>query len=138
MAEQHRDDWHAQERAELHDPSNPPNALLREESRNRALMSYVVPIVILFVIVGLGLIYWATRGPVIDDERRDERTIGTTGERAPDATEPVPQFDDTADELEFRGANPPDGDAPQVDTPIGNRRPDNRSVPDSTEAPGPQ
>ena len=101
-----QNDWDAQERHELHDPSNPPNALLRDESRSRALMSYVLPIVILFVILGLGLIYWSTR-PAIGPTP-DESTIGTTGERTPGGSDPEPDFGDTRDELEFRGADRPD------------------------------
>jgi hypothetical protein len=129
-----QNDWRAQSRDELHDPSNPPNALLRKETRSRALMSYVLPIVILFVIVGLGLIYWATRGPVADDER-DESPIGTSGEPAPGAADPQPRFDDTTDELEFRGASPPDGDAPQVDRPARNPVPPAAGT-DPADAPG--
>lgn len=114
MAEQ-QNDWRAQERDELHDPSNPPNALLREESRNRALMSYLVPVVILFVIIGLGLIYWSTRQP--GDDFRDSDTVGTTGEKTPGGSDPLPEFGETRDELEFRGSDAPDRDGSEVDRP---------------------
>jgi hypothetical protein len=112
MAEQ-QNDWQAQDRHELHDPSNPPNVLLREESRNRALMSYLLPIIILFVIIGLGLIYWSTRSGVNDT--RDDSTIGTTGERTPGGSDPRPGFSNTQDELDFRGAPPSDREEPPTE-----------------------
>jgi hypothetical protein len=86
--------------------------MLREETRNRALMSYVLPIVILFVIVGLGLIYWSTRPA--GEPASDESPIGTTGERTPGGSDPEPDFGDTRDELEFRGADQPDEDGADV------------------------
>lgn len=101
-------DWPASdEREEIHDPANPPNALLSPESRSKALMSYVAPIVVLFVVVGIALIYWANRGPSTDTtDEGTENAIGTAGSDSPGGFNPGPEFDDTGDELRFRGGGP--------------------------------
>lgn len=100
-------DWRTrEERDELTDPHNPPNPLLKPETRNRALMSYVAPIVVLFVVVGVALIYWANRGPVgTTDDLREENAIGTVGREAPGGNDPAPDFGDTDDEVRFRSGS---------------------------------
>jgi hypothetical protein len=105
MPEDPRDWRTSQPRDELDDPSNPPNALLTPETRNRALMSYLAPVVVLLVIVGVALIYWANRGP---DAATDgtANAVGTVGRDAPGGFDPAPELDETADEVRFRGGGP--------------------------------
>jgi len=99
---------------ETEHPRNPPEAVLTRRVRRSALGSYLGTLVVLFVIIGLALLYWSSRGP---GQSRDDNTlrpeIGTTGEQrqngAPsrDLTQgggdPAPRPGSTQEELEFPG-----------------------------------
>jgi hypothetical protein len=100
------------------DPKNPPNSVLQPAARTAALTSYLGGIVVLFVIIGLALVYWTASGRRIaqdpgqrvDNEARDNAEVGTAGERDPNPSSPGgfsadPRAGDTSDELEFRGAD---------------------------------
>jgi len=57
-----RNDWARPERYEdTVDPHNPPNSVLQPNVGSTALWAYLGPIVALFIIIGIALIYWATR-----------------------------------------------------------------------------
>lgn len=116
MADGHNE-GHTPERYEdTTDPRNPPNSVVNREVRGTALRSYLLPLIALFLVAGLGLIYWANRSPVMND---DPSEVGTTGDRqdvvgergnrtdTPGGFDPQPQPDSTADELERRGVNEP-------------------------------
>ena len=101
--------------AETEHPRNPPQAVLNPGARGTALKSYLGPIVVLFVIIGLALIYWARRDPGRDfDDNSLNPTTGTTGERLKDGDpsrdlnqgggDPASQPDSTKDELKDRGS----------------------------------
>jgi hypothetical protein len=98
----------SQARQELRDPHNPPNSMLRRETRRAALMSYLGPVVVFFVVVGIALIYWANRQPPTVDPTI-EGSVATTGS-SDGGRDPEPRFDDTRDELDNRG-----GDAARAD-----------------------
>ena len=102
--------WRAPHRPdELDDPSNPPNVLLPPETRSRAVMGYVAPVVVLFVVVGIALIYWANRSPMAPAGPPERDAIGTGGIVSPDSPggfDPAPDFERTGDELEYRGVEP--------------------------------
>src|SRR5688572_32475173 len=68
---------------EITDPDNPPQALLRPEARRAALWSYLGPVIALFVIVAVALVYWGNRGSAAPDERTDDAAIGTVGRESP-------------------------------------------------------
>lgn len=115
MPDEPRDWRDPEERHETTDPHNPPNALLRPETRSRALMSYLAPVVVLFVVVGIALIYWANRGPVsVADEDREENAVGTVGRDAPGGTDPAPEFGGTRDEIRYRSGDNAAGDRPDA------------------------
>jgi hypothetical protein len=99
MADQHNDWRTADQSHELNDPKNPPQSVLRPEARRAALLSYLGPVVALFAIVGIALIYWSNRGPVRPDERRERDAVGTVG------ADPSPRFRTTEDELQYRGTS---------------------------------
>jgi hypothetical protein len=115
MAEPYNDGRHTPERYEdTMNPKNPPNSVANREVRRTALRSYLGPVIALFVVVGIALIYWANRGPVVADPA--DREVGTTGERqdvvgergnadTPGGFNPDPRHDDTADELQYRGVD---------------------------------
>ena len=98
------------------DPRNPPNSVANREVRRTALRVYLWPLVALFIVVGLALIYWANRGPVFNDPQEG---VGTTGDRqdvvgergndddTPGGINPDPRPDSTVDELKFRGVDAP-------------------------------
>jgi hypothetical protein len=96
-------------------PRNPPNAVTNRDARRQALWSYLGPIIILFVIIGIAMIYWARREPGrTNDDRTLNPAIGTTGERLGDENQsgypqdggdPNRRPANTADELKYRGAN---------------------------------
>jgi hypothetical protein len=93
--------WKTPASEDPENPKNPPNSLLRLETRRRALLSYVLPVVVLFVIVGIALVYWMVR-PATPGGDREEYAVGTVG-RGPGGFDPAPEPGDTKDEVEFRG-----------------------------------
>ena len=107
---------------ETRQPQNPPNSMLSRKTRRAVLGSYLGPVVALFVIVGLGLIYWSYRGPSTPDRDATQTGVGTTGENGPGAFDPTPRADSTRDELEQRGGidDPKQGPTPALrdDTPL--------------------
>jgi hypothetical protein len=88
---------------EITDPGNPPQVLLKPGARRAALWSYLGPVIALFVIVAVALVYWGSRGPAAPDERTDDAAIGTVGRNSPGGGDPQPAFKSTADELKHRG-----------------------------------
>ena len=110
MAERHEGE--TPERYEdTRDPRNPPNSVANPGVRRTALRAYLWPLIALFVVAGIALIYWANRGPVYNDPRDGVGTTGVdaVGERGNDPNTPGgfsadPRQKSTEDELEFRGA----------------------------------
>ena len=88
---------------DLTEPGNPPNVLLRSETRRTALFSYLGPVIALFAIVGVALIYWVNRGPVPARDKPDHDVIGTSGRTTPGGGDPQPAFGRTRDEIANRG-----------------------------------
>lgn len=93
--------------------TNPPNAVVNRSARRTALFTYLGLVVAFFVVVGAALLFWAGTGagPIDDPGREDADAIGTSGGRlqrdTPGGFDPAPDHDDTAAELEFRGAGEP-------------------------------
>jgi hypothetical protein len=116
-----QNDRHTPERyEETTDPRNPPNSVVNDGVRSAALRSYLGPIVVLFVVVGIALLYWANRSPVIPDVD-DRQQIGTSGadsdshdvigergnrDDTPGGFDPDPRPGSTAEEIESRSGNP--------------------------------
>lgn len=101
--EQRREEWDAtRQYDETQHPDNPPNSMLSRPARRRALVSYLGPVIVLFLIVGFGLMYWSAR-----DANRVERPkaegVGTSGGSTPGGFDPQPRPDSTRDEIERRG-----------------------------------
>jgi hypothetical protein len=97
---------------ETNHPRNPPNSVVNRDVRSAALRAYIGPLIALFVVVGLALIYWANRGPVYTDPHDGVGTTGhdVVGERGndndtPGGSDPAPRPDSTRDELQFRGGD---------------------------------
>src|SRR5688572_5222804 len=103
MAKEHTD-----RSDEITDPHNPPEVLLKPEARRAAVWSYLGPVVALFVIAGVAMLYWISRGPAPNDARTDDAAIGTVGRDSPGGGDPQGPFNSTEDELKYRGA--PGGD----------------------------
>jgi hypothetical protein len=89
------------------DPRHPPQSVLRPEVRRSAVVTYVGGITVLFALIGLGMLYWATR----DKDRTDPTTpqaVATVGSAAgghrdsPGGFDPQPRPDNTRDEIEQR------------------------------------
>jgi len=115
-------DRHTPERyEETTDPKNPPNSVINPFVRRTALRSYLGPLVVFFLIAGMGLIYWANRPPLVSGDQ-DGQQIGTSGESndridavgergnrddTPGGVDPGPRPDSTAEELRNRGVNQP-------------------------------
>ena len=91
---------------DLNKRADPPYAVIRPEARRVALVSYLGPVIVLFAIVGIALIYWVNRGPVESSDRTDRDTIGTFGRDAGGGTA-EPDFGSTRDEIRFRGGSDP-------------------------------
>lgn len=93
---------------ETTDPKNPPNSVINPQVRSAALGSYLGPLVVFFVVIGLALVYWANRGPLVPDP--DRALVGTTGnptDDRPGGFNPEPRPDSTAEELKYRGVDQP-------------------------------
>ena len=98
-------DLNIRDSSEQNDPHNPPQSVLRPEARRAALMSYLGPVIVLFAVVGVALIYWVNRGPLTLDERGEPDAIGTAGTATPGGSNPDPDFGSTREELEYRGTD---------------------------------
>lgn len=103
-------------REETEDPRNPPQAILNKDVRRGALASYLGPLVVLVVVLGLVLLYWVRREPGRDDDPNTlNPTIGTTGEKVNERQvdrqeqlqqgggDPASRPDSTKDDIESRG-----------------------------------
>jgi len=103
---------------ETRHPDNPPNSVLKRSARRGALWSYLGPIVVLFIIVGLGLGYWTLRGrgPAAPTRPDRDQAVGTAGETTPGGDTPQVHPNSTADELQFRGGvnQPAQGPMPNL------------------------
>ena len=104
MAEPYRD-------PELHAPENPPQSVVNPDIRRKALWTYLGPIALFFVVIGVALVYWANRPPQhdVDAERDLPRAEGTAGETpareaTPGGGEPQPTPGSTRDEIESRAS----------------------------------
>jgi hypothetical protein len=118
MAEPLNDRQTPERYEETTDPKNPPNSVINPEVRRTAFRSYLGPLVVFFIVAGIGLLYWANRPPLIsgaNDGRQEIGTAGTTNDRAdvvgergnsddtPAGRDPASRPDSTADELRDRG-----------------------------------
>lgn len=98
-----RSDWSRTERDETVDPRNPPNSVVNSAVRTTALWAYLGPIVGLFVIVAIVLLYWMARDSRPDDETLGSEPVGTAGTVTPGGREPAPHPKNTQEELKRRG-----------------------------------
>lgn len=102
MAEPHSDEV-ARRDAETTHPRNPPNSVLNKQARRAAVMSYFVPIVVLFIVIGGAMVYWSTRSP--EPPKQGQRTeVGTIG-RTEGGFDPKPAPSSTSDEIRFRSSD---------------------------------
>lgn len=98
-----RSDEVARRDAETTHPRNPPNSVLNKDARRAAVMSYFVPVVVLFLVIAGALVYWSTRSP--EPPKEGQRTeIGTIG-RTDGGFDPKPAPNSTNDEIRFRGSD---------------------------------
>ena len=102
MAEQ-RNDEVVPRYDETTQPKNPPNSVLTKSARRAAVWSYFVPVVVLFAVIGVALVYWSNRPPR-SATRSEPTEIGTTG-RTDGGFNPAPQPADTRDEVKFRAGD---------------------------------
>jgi hypothetical protein len=89
----------------VNNPKYPPQSLMRREVRRFAVMSYLGPVVVLFVVIGIALIYWGNRTPVPSHETPQLDATGTTGFQPQGGGGARPKSDSTADELKFKGSS---------------------------------
>lgn len=87
------------QRDETVSSQNPPNAVLQPEVRTATFWLYLGPLIAIFVIVGIALLYWTTR----DGQPNEpvEPATGTSGE-SPGGFNPDPRPDSPQEEREFR------------------------------------
>ena len=127
MAEPYDDRQTPERYEETTDPKNPPNSVLNASVRRTALRSYLGPLLVFFLVVGIGLIYWANRPPLVTGDQ-DSQLVGTSGtperddvvgergnrDDTPGGVNPEPRPDSTADELRNRGADQSSNPLPGV------------------------
>ena len=101
MAE-HRTDETPRRYEETNEPQNPPNSVLSKGARRAAVWSYFVPVVALFVVAGIALLYWANQPGRSQANEQQRSEIGTAG-REDGGFDPAPKPDDVRDEIQFRG-----------------------------------
>jgi hypothetical protein len=126
MAEPFNDRQTPERYEETTDPKNPPNSVVNPAVRSTALRSYLGPLVVFFLVAGIGLIYWANRPPLVTGDQ-DGQQIGTSGnaderqdiigergnsDDTPGGSNPAPRPGSTADELRHRGVDQPSASLP--------------------------
>jgi hypothetical protein len=93
---------------ETNDPNLPPNVMISKTTRNNAFWSYMGPVIALFVVFAIAMLYWMNHN---DPTRAgsEGQAIGTSGDSSGDRREggfdPAPKPDNTNDELRHRGAD---------------------------------
>jgi len=103
MAEQRSDNTPLRDN-DTTNPKNPPQAVLSKSARRAAVWSYFVPVVALFAVIGVALLYWSTRTPYSEADGTDRPEIGTVG-REDGGFNPQPRPDNARDEIKFRGGD---------------------------------
>ncbi len=91
MAELRHEDGTPRRYEETEDPRNPPRAVNNPDTRRAAVWSYFAPVVVLFVVIGLGLVYWSNRPgrqPKVAEPRPEVGTVGSTQGGFDPATKP--------------------------------------------------
>jgi hypothetical protein len=88
-------------------PQNPPNSVLNRDARRAAVWSYFVPVVVLFVVIGVALVYWSSQPEYAGGAARDRAEVGTVGRSAgsTDGGRPEPKADSPRDEINYRGGD---------------------------------
>jgi hypothetical protein len=102
MAEQGNDEGTPRRYEETTEPQNPPNSVLSKDARRATVLSYFVPIVVLFVVVGIALVYWSNQPEHSQTQDRDRSEIGTVG-RTDGGNQPETRPDTVRDEIQYRG-----------------------------------
>jgi hypothetical protein len=87
---------------ETSQPQNPPNSVLSKDARRGVVLSYFVPVVVLFAVVGLGLVYWANRPEGAGTSAPDRSEVGTVG-RTDGGFQPDPKPGSVSKEIDYRG-----------------------------------
>ena len=99
--------------AQLPDPNSPPRSVTNIHMRSAALRWFLGAFIVLFVLVGVTLLFWtaAHRRPSVGEEA--ERANGTSGYYSTEGGhDPVRRPGSTRDELKFRGSLTPPSEAP--------------------------
>ena len=78
------------------------NSVLRPQVRSAALYWYLGSVV-MFVIVGVALIFWMAAHPTPTADGAEEQMVGASGYRLDGGHNPDPQPKSTRDELKYRG-----------------------------------
>ena len=104
MAEPYRD-------REPNAPMHPPDSVVNRNVQRKVVHSFLTPIVVLIVIVGVALVYVATRPDRIEDDRGTPDAAATTGYSAPRAEtpggkDPNPNPSSTSEEVATRTGEP--------------------------------
>lgn len=83
-------------------PQNPPNSVLNRDARRAAVLSYFVPVVLLFAVIGIALVYWSNQPGPSRSDARDRAEVGTVG-RTDGGSQPEPKANNPRDEINYRG-----------------------------------
>jgi hypothetical protein len=102
MAEERHDDNVTRRYDETNHPQNPPNSVLNRDARRATVWSYFVPIVVLFVVIGVALVYWSNRPEHSQAESAQRPEVGTVGSDQ-GGFDPAPRPGDTDAEIDRRG-----------------------------------
>jgi hypothetical protein len=97
-----------------HDPHDPPEAVANRRVRRAALWTYLGPIVIIALVLGIAMLFWTGHQPWHARNDRTPNSIGTTGTEPKDENlanypqsgggDPARRPSSTADELKQKGA----------------------------------
>ena len=86
---------------ETTEPQNPPNSVLNRDARRAAVLSYFVPVVLLFVVIGIALVVLVEPAKRSRSETGDRPEVGTVG-RTDGGSQPEPKADSPRDEIKYR------------------------------------
>jgi hypothetical protein len=104
MAEHRSDEGTPRRYEETRAPENPPNSVLSKGARRATVLSYFVPVVVLFVVVGIALVYWSNQPEHSQTPDRDRSEIGTVG-RTDGGSQPEARPDNARSEIQYRGGD---------------------------------
>lgn len=107
------DDPTAKRYEDTNNPKNPPQSVTNIEVGSAVLRWFLGSLMVVFVLVGVAMLFWTAAHPRPSVREEAGRVVGTSGYYSTEGGhDPVRRPGSTRDELKFRGSLTPPSEAP--------------------------